>query len=122
MGTVRKTTLTLLFALLLATPAHAAGWAPPGVRAQAPTAASVDTTVEQLTGGLSPSEVTSESACSTPKPGQAACFAKALVERSGHRRIHPRVKASKTFTQVFPSRRRGIAPATAASAPAAAAP
>jgi hypothetical protein len=44
------------------------------------------------------------------------------VRRGSHRRIHPRVKARRTFTNVFPARRTGIAPATAAGAPAASAP
>ena len=123
LGTVRKSLLpTLLLTLFVAAPAHAAGFETPGVKAKAPTEQTLDTTTEQLTGGLSNDEVVAQNACSTPKPGQATCFAKTLVERAGHKRIHPHVRSQRTFTQVFPSRRQGIAPATAAGAPAAAAP
>ncbi len=94
----------------------------PGVRAAAPTQQALDTTLEQLTGGLSASEVTVKSECTAPAPGQVGCYAKSLVRRDGHQRIHPHVAARKTFTQVFPSRHQGIAPAAGAGSPAAAAP
>ena len=104
----------LLLALALAAPAGAVGgFGTPsplggpahGVRASAPTQPALDTTLSQLTGGLSAAEVTAQRDCGAAQPGRAACFAKSLVLRDGHRRIHPRVKHSRTFTQVFPSRR-----------------
>jgi hypothetical protein len=115
--------VALVLAALPAAPAGAQINAPdPGVRAKAPTATALDSTLGQLTDGLDASQVTTRRECGTPEPGAASCFVKTLVRRGSHQRIHPRVKATKTFTQVFPRRRTGIAPATAAGAPAAAAP
>ena len=114
--------LVLCLALLPAGTARATGFDTPGVRAAAPTTGALDTTLSQLTDGLTPAEVTTRRECAAAAPGQAACFARTLVRRGSRARIHPRARARRTFTNVFPTRHTGIAPATAAGAPAASAP
>ena len=82
----------------------------PGVRAQVPTQQALAATLAQLTGGLAPGDVSTKNACESV-PGAAACASQLLVLRSTHKAVHPHVAASRTFTQVFPSHTRGIAPA-----------
>ena len=89
----------------------------PGDRAQVPSQQALAATLAQLTGGLSPTDVTTKNACQ-PVPGAAACAAQVLVLRSSHKAVHPRVAATRTFTQVFPSHARGIAPAAGGSSAA----
>ncbi len=99
--------LVLFAACTLASPAQA------GVRSQAATAQAIAGVLSQATG-LASSQVTSEATCPSAGPGFARCEAQALVLRSDHARVHPRVHGGPTFTQVFPRGRRGIASARAA--------
>jgi hypothetical protein len=78
-----------------------------GVRSQAATAPAIASALSQSTG-LAPSQVTSEAACPPASPGFARCDAESLVLRSNHARVHPHVHGGPTFTQVFPTERRGI--------------
>ena len=95
----------------IAAAGSARGLAPtPGVRAQSPSAGARASVLAQLTGGLSASEVTPQSTCSAPAPGSVTCTGETLALRSTGKRIHPRVAGARTFTQVFPSVRRGVAP------------
>ena len=96
--------LVLIAACTLASPALA------GVRSQPATAKAVAGVLSQATG-LAPSQVTPEAACPSAGPGFARCEAQALVLRSDHARVHPRVHGGPTFTQVFPRGRRRIASA-----------
>ena len=89
----------------------------PGVRAQVPTQQALAATLAQLTGGLAPGDVSTKNACE-PVPGAAACASQLLVLRSSHKPVHPHVAPSRTFTQVFPSHTRGIAPAAGGSSAA----
>jgi hypothetical protein len=82
-----------------------------GVRAQAPTAQALATSVQQ-TAGVPESLVTAVNVCAAPEPGHAACAAQKLVLRSSRQLVHPHVKPHPTFTQVFPRHRSG-APAEA---------
>lgn len=93
--------LPLLAASLLASPAQA------GVRAQAAGAQAIAGVLSQATG-LAPSQVTTQAACAAARPGFARCDAQALVLSSDHARVRPLVHGGPTFTQVFPSSRRGI--------------
>src|SRR5438270_11473848 len=96
--------LVLVLALLPAGTAQARGGfgsltaPPPGVRATAPTTGALDTTLSQLTDGLTPAEVTTHRECGAAAAGQATCFAKTLVRRGSHARIHPHARARRTFT------------------------
>jgi hypothetical protein len=89
----------------------------PGVPAAAPSAAALARSLEVQTG-LTPPQVTAVNVCAAPAAGRAACAAQALILRSDHGRVHPRVHAGPTFTQVFP--RHASAAATAAQAAASA--
>ncbi len=71
----------------------------PGVRAAAPSAQDLATSVQQA-AGVSLSDVTAVNVCGTPAPGHAACAAQELVLRSNHHVVHPHVTPQKTFTQV----------------------
>jgi hypothetical protein len=90
-----------------------------GSRAQPATEQAIAGVLAQSTG-LAPSQVTSAAACGPARPGYARCDAEALVLRSGHARVRPNVHGGPTFTQVFPTGRRGIPsvrPANAGAAP-----
>jgi hypothetical protein len=83
---------------------------PPGeadARSQPATEHAIAGVLSQSTG-LAPSQVTSAAACPPARPGFAQCDAEALVLRSNHARVRPNVHGGPTFTQVFPSGRRGI--------------
>ena len=92
-----------------------------GVPAPAPSPAALARSLELQTG-LTPAQVTAVNVCTTPAPGRAACAAEALVRRSDHARVRPRVHAGPTFTQVFPRRRSAAATGTSAASPVASAP
>jgi hypothetical protein len=116
--------------LLIATPAASAraasrthggaGLVMPGVPSAVPSTQAQDAQLSEMTG-LSPSQVTTADVCSAPTPGRAQCAAEAIVLRSSHAKVHPRVRPGRTFTQVFP---RGAAagPTSAGSSSPAAAP
>jgi hypothetical protein len=89
-----------------------------GVAAPAPSRAAVAQSLAVQTG-LTPAQVTAVNVCGAPAPGRAACAAQALVLRSDHARVHPRVHAGPTFTQVFPRRRSRAAAVAQAASPAA---
>ncbi len=93
--------LPLLAVCSSASPARA------GVRSHAATAQAIASALSQSTG-LAPSQVTSQAACPPASPGFARCDADALVLRSNHARVHPRVHGGPTFTQAFPTGRGGI--------------
>jgi hypothetical protein len=116
--------MPLLAACALAPPGEAAARSqarrtPAGDRAEPATEQAIAGVLSQSTG-MAPSQVTSESACGPARPGYARCDAEALVLRSDHARVRPNVHGGPTFTQVFPSGRRGIpsaGPANAGAAP-----
>src|SRR5215831_12124471 len=64
-----------------------------GVRSQAASAQAIASALSESTG-LAPSQVTSQPACPPAQPGFARCAAEALVLRSTHTRVHPRVHGS----------------------------
>ncbi|MGO9902675.1 MAG: hypothetical protein ACLP0J_23985 [Solirubrobacteraceae bacterium] len=68
----------------------------------------------QLTGGLKISQVRIAPICA-PHPGELQCMAERLVLRSSGEPVHPRVKAQRTFAQVFPNDAKGIARSEASS-------
>ncbi len=97
--------VTFLLPLLAACISASPAWA--GVRSGAATAGAIASALSQSTG-LAPSQVTSEAACPPAPAGFARCDAQALVLRSNHARVRPHVHGGQTFTQVFPTRARGI--------------
>ena len=82
----------------------------PGVRAPGATPQQVSAGLEQA-AGLSAAQVSSQRVCPPASAGQASCMAQVLVLRSDRKRVHPHTGARRTFTQVFPSSKTGIAPA-----------
>lgn len=101
---LRRAIIFLLPLLAVCAFAHSAR---AGVRSQAAIAPAIASVLAQSTG-LAPSQVTSEPACPPASPGFARCDAEPLVLRSTHARVHPHVHGGPTFTQVFPTGRRGI--------------
>jgi hypothetical protein len=93
--------LPLLAVCASASPARA------GVRSHAATPQAIASAMSQSTG-LSPSQVTTQAACPPASSGFARCAAEALVLRSNHARVHPRVHGGPTFTQAFATGRGGI--------------
>ncbi len=121
--------LALLIVVSAAVPAGAAGLSirPPGSRvihaggAGVPAAvASTQALAAELSQatGLTPSQVTSQNVCAPAAQGFASCAAQALVTRSDHQPVRPHADGRRTFTQVFPSVRRGITPQAATPAAA----
>jgi hypothetical protein len=98
-----------------ATTAPAGGAARAGVRSQAASEQAIASALSESTG-LAPSQVTSAAVCPPAPAGSARCAAEALVLRSSHARVRPNVHGGATFTQVFPTRARGIPSARPADA------
>ena len=95
------------FTTPFSTPTAASGT--PGVPASAASSQATAAVLQQATG-LTPAQVTDQSVCAPQPQGYAACAAEVLVKLSDHRYVRPRTHARRTFTQVFPSVRTGIAP------------
>lgn len=92
----------------------------PGVPSAAPSAQALSGSLTQATG-LTPSQVTAVGVCPPAAPGMARCAAQALVLRSNHHRVRPRLAARSSLNLVIPrgARRGAAAPASGAAASAA---
>ena len=91
---------------------HGGGASPAGLSSKRPTARTQLGGLAQITG-LHPAPVTTAAVCPAARPGHVRCAAQTLVLRSDRRPVRPRVRSRASFTQVFPRRARGIAPAVA---------